>query len=119
VQHQINNEFLSLILFIEEASFANVLQTCIICITDRTRIRRLREVDRQRQWSVNVWCGIIGDKLIGPYFINGRLNNIKYDNFIRNDLEILLEDVQLNICQVIWYQHDGCPAHYGRNSYTQ
>jgi len=48
-----------------------------------------------------MWCSIIGDKLIEPYFINGTLNNIKYDNFIRNDLEILLEDVQLNICRVM------------------
>jgi len=39
----------------------------------------LREVDRQRQWSVNVWCDIIGDKLIGSYFINGTFNSIKYD----------------------------------------
>jgi len=54
----------------------------------------------------NVWYGIIGDKLIGSYFINGTLNSIiKYDNFIRNDLEILLEDVQLNIRRVMWYQH--------------
>jgi len=34
-------------------------------------------------------------------------------NFIRNDFGILLEDVQLNIHRVMWYQHDGCPAHYG------
>jgi len=47
------------------------------------------------------------------YFINGTLNSIKYDNFIHNDLGILLEDVQLNIRRVMWYQHDGCPAHYG------
>jgi len=63
--------------------------------------------------------GIIGDKLIGPYFINETLNSIKYDNFIRNDLGILL-DVQLNIRRVMWYQHDRCTAHYGRRvSYTQ
>jgi len=42
------------------------------------------------------------------------LNSIKYDNFIRNDLGILLEDEQLNIHRVMWYQHDRCPAHYGR-----
>jgi len=42
-------------------------------------------------------CDIIGDKLIRPYFINGTLNSIKYDNFICNDFGILLEDVQLNI----------------------
>jgi len=38
---------------------------------------------------------------------------IKYDNFIYNDLGILLEDVQLNIRRVMWYQYDGCAAHYG------
>jgi len=40
--------------------------------------------------------------------------SIKYDNFIRNNLGILLEDIQLNICRVMWYKHDGCPAHCGR-----
>jgi len=39
---------------------------------------------------------------------------IKYDNFIRIDLGILLENVKLNIHRVMWYQHNGCPAHYGR-----
>jgi len=50
---------------------------------------------------------------INPYFIK-TFNSIKYDNFIRNDLEILLENVQiLNIRRIMWYQHDGCPAYYG------
>jgi len=38
---------------------------------------------------------------IVPYFINETLNSIKDDNFICNDLRILLEDVQLNIRRVI------------------
>jgi len=100
VQHQmhLNNEFLSLILFTDEASltnydFANLHN---MHYWSDENPHWLKEVDRQQQWSVNVWCGIIGDKLIGPYFINGTLNSIKYDNFIRNDLRISLEDVQLN-----------------------
>jgi len=56
---------------------------------------------------------IINDSYVS-YFINGTLNNIKYDNFLRNNLGILLEDIQLNICRVMWYQHDRCSAHYGR-----
>jgi len=35
------------------------------------------------------------------YFINGTLNSIKYNNFIRNDLGILLEDVQLNVHRIM------------------
>jgi len=46
-------------------------------------------------------CVFIGDKLIGLYFINGTLNSIKYNNFICNDLGILLEAVQLNIRRVM------------------
>jgi len=30
-------------------------------------------------------------------------NSIKYDNFMRNDFGILLEDVQSNIRRVMWY----------------
>jgi len=36
------------------------------------------------------------------------------NNFLRNNLGILLEDVHLNIRRVMWYQHNGCPAYYGR-----
>lgn len=46
----------------------------------------LRQVEHQKQWSVNVWCGIIGDKIIGPYFINGNLNINIYANFIKHTL---------------------------------
>lgn len=72
----------------------------------------IRQVERQRPWSVNVWCGIIGDKLIGPVFINGTLNGEKYRDLIRNELPILLEDLSLEVRQNMWFQNDGCPSHY-------
>lgn len=74
----------------------------------------LREVEHQRPWSINVWCGIIGVHLIGPYFIEGTLTGVKYHDFLRDDLPVLLEDLPLEDRQVMWYQHDGCPAHYSR-----
>ncbi|CAH0560519.1 unnamed protein product [Brassicogethes aeneus] len=52
-----------------------------------------------------------GNKLIG-YFIDGTLNGIKYRNFLEHELPPLLEDVALPIRQIMWFQHDGCPAHY-------
>lgn len=85
----------------------------------------LRELEHQRPWSINVWCGLIGNKLIenikinkliGPYFIDGNLNGIKYRNFLENELQPLLEDVALDIRQVMWVQHDGCPSHYYREA---
>ncbi|XP_025270745.1 uncharacterized protein LOC112639812 [Camponotus floridanus] len=76
----------------------------------------LREVEHQRQWSVNVWCGIVGDKIVGPYFIEGNLNGETYRNFLQNQLPLLLEDVPLNVRQQMWFQHDGCPSHYSRTA---
>jgi len=39
------------------------------------------------------------------------LNGIKYQNFLEQELP-LLEDVALDVRQSMWFQHDGCPAHY-------
>ncbi|KZC11305.1 hypothetical protein WN55_02655 [Dufourea novaeangliae] len=66
----------------------------------------------QGQWSVNVWCGITDDEIIGPHFINGNLNGNIYANFIKDTLGYLLEELPSFTRQTMWYQHDGCPAHY-------
>jgi hypothetical protein len=55
----------------------------------------LRQVEHQRQWSLNVWCGIIDDKIIGPYFIDGHLNGNSYANLLEHTLGPLLEDLPL------------------------
>ncbi|KAG6463793.1 hypothetical protein O3G_MSEX014077, partial [Manduca sexta] len=31
------------------------------------------------------------------------------------DLLVILEDMPLNLIREMWYQHYGCPAHYGRS----
>lgn len=72
----------------------------------------LRQVEYQRPWSVNVWCGIIGSKLIGPHIIEGNLNGEKYRDILENELPTLLEDLSLEVRNIMWFQHDGCPAHY-------
>ena len=70
----------------------------------------LREVEHQIPWFV--WCGILGDKVIGPYIIDGTLTGAKYRNFLTEELPLLLEDVPLETRSQMWYQHEGCPAHY-------
>lgn len=67
----------------------------------------------QQKFSVNVWAGILGDNLLGPYILPHRLNGDAYLIFLQEVLPELLEDVaplQLNWNH--WFQHDGCPAHY-------
>lgn len=68
----------------------------------------------QHIWSCNVWCGIVNNKIIGPYFLEGNLNSDRYINFIENELD--LEEVDLETRRNIWFQQDGAPAHTSRHS---
>ena len=65
-----------------------------------------------RRFSLNVWMGVINDNLIGPHFLPNTLNGKVYENFLREHVFELLEDVPLEIRRGMRYQHDGCPAHF-------
>lgn len=71
------------------------------------------EFSHQHQFSLNMWAGIINDQLIGPIEFPARLHSDMYLNFLRNDLNDLLEDIDLETRRSMWYQHDGAPPHYG------
>jgi hypothetical protein len=113
-QIQINPNFFNNVLFSDESSFTNHggVNRHNMHYWSVENPDWLRQVEHQRPWTVNVWCGIIGNKLIGPYFIRGHLNGIKYRDFLEQELPPLLEDVALDVRQRMWFQHDGCPAHY-------
>lgn len=66
----------------------------------------------QTRWSLNVWGGIVGNHVVGPYFFEDHLNGEMYLDFIANQLPILLEEVPLNIREQMWFLHDGAPAHH-------
>lgn len=66
----------------------------------------------QTRWSLNVWAGILGNYVIGPYFFEDHLNGEMYLHFLDSELPELLEEVPLNIRQKMWILHDGAPVHY-------
>lgn len=76
--------------------------------------RIIREDRFQHQFSVNLWAGILDNKVIGPFELPSRLNGARYLEFLRNDLNNLLVDVPQEIRGRMWLQHDGAPAHYSR-----
>lgn len=73
-----------------------------------------REVHFQQEFSINIWCGILSDNIVGPFVLPRPLNGENYLNFLINDLPLLLEDIPLNLRQNFWFLHDGAPAHYPR-----
>lgn len=75
----------------------------------------IKETNIQRQFSVNLWAGIIGNRLIGPIILPDIVNGANYLSFLQNILPDLLEDLPLEVLRSMIFQHDGCPAHFQRD----
>lgn len=73
----------------------------------------------QQRFAVNVWAGIVGEFVIGPYLLPNRLNGENYRTFLDTVLPELLEDLPLNIRHRLWFQHDGAPPHTTREVCAQ
>lgn len=106
-----NRNFLSHILFSDEKTFSThgLFNSQNYRYWDTVNNHLVVPVNSQYRKAVNVWVGILGHVIIGPYFIDGPLNEHKY-------LELLQESVGPAIANIgdqdLWFQHDGCPAHY-------
>jgi Transposase. len=112
--HQHNVEFISSILFTDEATFTRdgLLNLHNAHAWSDENPHATIDSHHQHRFSVNVWAGIIGDYLLGPFFLPQRLDAVEYLNFLENHLPELMENVPLNLRQYMWYLHDGAPAHF-------
>jgi len=72
------------------------------------------ESNFQQRFSVNVWCAVLDDQLIGPFTLEGRLTGEAYLRFLQEELPRLMEDVLLNKRGCMYFQHDGAPPHSSR-----
>jgi hypothetical protein len=69
-------------------------------------------VSQQIRWLANMWCDIVGDYIFGHHLFEVTLNGEHCRHFIGNDLGVVLEGFTLDsLCNNMWYQHDGAPAH--------
>ena len=104
-------ELLSVILFSDKASFTrdgvNNSRNVHAWSHDNPSVTKF-----QRRFTVNVWCGVLGNKLIGPYVFDNNLTGNAYEVFLRNELPGLLEDIPLMIRSQMYFQRDGAPPHY-------
>lgn len=75
----------------------------------------VRQQRFQRRFSINVWMGVIGGVLIGPFLgLPRTVGGNAYLNFLQNELPVLLEDIPLDVRRRMIYQHDGAPPHFSR-----
>lgn len=70
-----------------------------------------RQAHSQHKFSVNVWCGIFDNKLVGPHILPHRLTGEVYLDFLENILPVLLDDENIDTGG-IYFQHDGAPPYY-------
>ena len=92
--------FLSHVILSDEANFANTgnVNRHNMPYWANQNPRWMRTVRFQHPWSVNCWCGIVGQHVIGPYFFEGRLTGQVAVTFLQNLLPQLMEDVPLHVC---------------------
>jgi hypothetical protein len=71
----------------------------------------IREARHQTTFSIKVWAGIFGDRLIGPVRLPERLTGPTYREFLerltRDILLDVLDDVPLHLRVGMWFMHDG------------
>ncbi|XP_072398072.1 uncharacterized protein [Diabrotica undecimpunctata] len=78
--------------------------------------RLFRECHTQFPTKLNVWAGILGNHIIGPFFIKGNLTGESYLNLLETQIIPAIHDVLTNnpgeFTQDIILQQDGAPPHY-------
>lgn len=109
--------FLGLILSTEEKGFSQEgtfnAHNCHYWADENPHAMHTRSY--QQKFRIKVWAGIVGDHLLGPIILPGNLNGPMYLNFLRTTLEELLGDLPIGLWRDLWYQQDGCPAHWALN----
>ena len=101
-------------LFSDEPAFTrdSVFNTHNQHIRDQINPLAFTVQSHQVRFSVNIWCGIIHNMLVGPRVMKNRLTGANYRDSLVNILPVLLEEVPLAVCARTWFQHDGAPAHF-------
>lgn len=111
-----NPNFLNKILFTDEATFST---NGVVCSQNNRFWSRQNPdfiVNCKRQYSnkINVFCGIFGCRLIGPFFFEHNLNAAHFLNFLENEFFDAIEDLPLNERLDMHVQLDGAPIHAAR-----
>lgn len=110
-----DRNFLRNVCFTDECTFTlnnePNAQNCRIWATQNPH--NYLETRTQYPQKLNVWAGILGHHIIGPFFLGGNLTSERF-------LQILSEEITPAINEVapeneeVWFQMDGCPAHNSR-----
>lgn len=110
----LNANFVNNILFTDEATFTRrgVFNWRNSHSWDIENPHVVREAHFQHEFKINVWCGIFGDSLLGPYELPANLNGNSYLEFLQTTIFDELERLPVNRRIGMWFMQDGAPPHF-------
>lgn len=110
------NDFHRNILFSDESTFKSdgSVNTWNCRYWSQVNPNWIREMDHQHIWKVNVWCGIIGSRVVGPIVLEGNLTGDRYSVLLQRELLDLIEEFPIQLRRDMWFQQDACPSHTSR-----
>ncbi|XP_031329394.1 uncharacterized protein LOC116181049 [Photinus pyralis] len=118
IQERANNDrrFLSSICFTDECTFTLNNEPNVQNTRHWAQENPRLNISTRTQYpqKINIWAGIFNHNIIGPFEIEGNLNSETYLDLLVTKVGPALEDVAREN-QEIWFQQDGCPAHFGLN----
>ncbi|KAF2884966.1 hypothetical protein ILUMI_21187 [Ignelater luminosus] len=105
-----DRNFLKRILFTDEATFTTngVVSSQNSRYWDRDNPHWVINCKDQYSQKVNVWCGILGDRIIGLVFFNNSLNAERLVNFFDREFWDTIEDLPLNSQRMLNVVEDEC-----------
>ncbi|KAJ4436030.1 hypothetical protein ANN_18657 [Periplaneta americana] len=105
----VNPNFPALVLFTDEAQFTRdgITNFHNQHVWAYENPRATVPSHHQVRFSLKMWAGIIGDRLVGPHVLVNRLTGQAYTNFLENTIPHVLEDTPLINRQHIHFLHDG------------
>lgn len=76
-------------------------------------------MNTQNPQKLNVWAGIFGNSIVGPFFLPGNLTGDMYLDLLENTIDPALTDIIENnpgyVEADLIFQQDGAPPHYSQN----
>ncbi|KAJ4437933.1 hypothetical protein ANN_13872 [Periplaneta americana] len=93
-QYGVNPNFPALVLFTDEAQFTRdgITNFHNQNVWAYENPRATVSSHHQVRFSLNIWAGIISDRLVGPHVLVNRLTGQAYTNFLENTIPHVLED---------------------------
>lgn len=73
-----------------------------------------RESHTQFPEKINVWCGILGNSIVGPFFLEENLTGELYLNLLENAIVPRISEIAISHDFDPIFQQDGAPPHYAR-----